>query len=132
MCRQPQLDRRTQLAGQTRPDLLASVSLAQQMQQRPSVANIRFSNEASARALKHQDKGIHLYPLDLDTLQVVTFHDAAWANALPFSLAGEDGFSLTPRTTSSASFPMYQNRTKSARPNELPRMRRASMGCWLW
>ena len=84
------------LAGQTRPDLLASVSLAQQMQQRPSVADIRFSNEASARALKHQDKGIHLYPLDLTSIQVVTFHDAAWANALPASLAGEEGFSLSP------------------------------------
>ncbi|CAE7835178.1 RE2 [Symbiodinium microadriaticum] len=80
------------LASQSRPDLQCSVSLAQQLQQNPTVEDIRFTNLIAKRALEHKDKGIWLRPLDLDRLEILVYHDAAWANA---KLGGEEGFRLS-------------------------------------
>ena len=83
------------LAGQTRPDLQSAVSLAQQAQKTPTVGDIRFTNSIAKKALDFRDKGIHLRPIQLEKLEVIVYHDAAWANALPLDLAGEEGFSLS-------------------------------------
>ena len=80
------------LAYQSRPDLQSGVSLSQQLQQRPSVGDIRFTKLVARRAWDHKDKGIWLRPLNLDQLEFLVFHDAAWANA---RLSGEEGFRLS-------------------------------------
>ena len=51
------------LAGQTRPDLQASVSMCQQLQKNPTAGDLRFSNLTARRALEHKDKGITFYPV---------------------------------------------------------------------
>ena len=84
------------LAGQTRPDLQSSVSLAQQAQKTPTIGDIRFTNSIAKKALDYQHKGIHLKPIQLNDLEILVYHDAAWANALPHDLAGEEDFCLTP------------------------------------
>ncbi|CAE7717731.1 RE2 [Symbiodinium sp. CCMP2592] len=83
------------LAGQTRPDIQSAVSLAQQAQKTPTVGDIRFTNGIAKKAIDFQDKGIQLRPLDLSKLEILVYHDAAWANALPIDLAGEDEFALS-------------------------------------
>ena len=80
------------LGSQSRPDLQCSVSLAQQLQKEPTVADIKFTNQTAKRAWEHRDKGIWLRPLDLTSLEFLVFHDSAWANA---ELTGEDGFRLS-------------------------------------
>ena len=80
------------LGSQSRPDLQCSVSLAQQLQKEPTVADLKFTNQTAKRAWEHRDKGIWLRPLDLTSLEFLVFHDSAWANA---ELTGEDGFRLS-------------------------------------
>ncbi|CAE7372060.1 RE2 [Symbiodinium sp. CCMP2592] len=77
------------LASQTRPDLQVSVSFAQQLQKDPTVADVKFTNATARRAMEFQQHGVWLRKLDLDSLEILIFHDAAWANALPRD-TGED------------------------------------------
>ena len=79
------------LGSQSRPDIQCSVSLAQQLQKNPSVADLKFTNQIARRAWDHRDKGIWLRPLKLESLEFLVYHDSAWANA---ELTGEDGFRL--------------------------------------
>ena len=69
------------LAGQSRPDLQTGVSMAQQLQKEPSVADIKFSNQLARRALQHRDQGVWLLPVDLENAVLLAYHDAAWSNA---------------------------------------------------
>ena len=69
------------LASQTRPDLLCSVALAQQLQRAPTTNDIRFTNATANRATAHKDKGLSLFPVSLNRMTIVVYHDAAWANA---------------------------------------------------
>eukprot|EP00439_Symbiodinium_sp_Y106_P083456 s160_g23.t1 len=69
------------LAGQTRPDLQASVSMCQQLQKSPTAGDLRFTNLVAKRAYDHKEKGITVYPLDLDRATILCYHDAGWANA---------------------------------------------------
>ena len=78
------------LAGQTRPDLQAAVSMAQKQ---PSVADLKFSNATARKAMTHQDQGLTFRKINLDKLMVLAYHDSSWANATP--LEGEDGFRLS-------------------------------------
>ena len=82
------------LASQTRPDLLCSVALAQQLQRAPTTNDIRFTNATANRAAAHKDKGLTLYPVSLNRMTIVVYHDAAWANAEHEET--EEGFELTP------------------------------------
>ncbi|CAE7318597.1 RE2, partial [Symbiodinium sp. CCMP2456] len=69
------------LAGQTRPDLQASVSMCQQLQKAPTVGDVRFSNLVARRAYEHKAKGVTFYPIDFDRATLLCYHDAGWANA---------------------------------------------------
>ncbi|CAE7621529.1 GIP [Symbiodinium sp. CCMP2592] len=69
------------LAGQTRPDLQASVSMCQQLQKNPTAGDLRFSNLVARRAEEHKDQGVTFYPIDLDNAALLCYHDAGWANA---------------------------------------------------
>ena len=68
------------LAAQTRPDLQCGVSMAQQVQGRPLVRDLKFTNSLVKRAESHRTCGIWLRPIPLGESIVVVFHDAAWAN----------------------------------------------------
>ncbi|CAE7261564.1 RE2 [Symbiodinium sp. CCMP2592] len=81
------------LASQTRPDLTCSVSLAQQLQRRPTIGDLKFTNQISMRALAYKEEGLRYRPLPA-TFGVVVYHDAAWANALDDECE-EDYFRLT-------------------------------------
>ena len=54
------------LASQTRPDLLAGVSMAQQLQKSPTVEDLKLTNSLVRKARAHRDKGIRLNPVDLN------------------------------------------------------------------
>ena len=69
------------LSSQSRPDIQCSVALAQQLQQCPLVDDVRFTNATANRAATHRDKGLTLYPIELEKATIVVYHDAAWANA---------------------------------------------------
>ncbi|CAE7394818.1 RE1 [Symbiodinium sp. CCMP2592] len=69
------------LASQSRPDLACGVSMCQQLQARPTVEDIRFTNTMAKRALLHKDEGILLAKIPLDEMVVAVFHDAGWSNA---------------------------------------------------
>eukprot|EP00439_Symbiodinium_sp_Y106_P079729 s1572_g18.t1 len=69
------------LAGQTRPDLQASVSMCQQLQKAPTVGDVRFTNTVARRASEHKDKGVVFHPIDLDQAVLLCYHDAGWANS---------------------------------------------------
>ncbi|OLP97775.1 Copia protein [Symbiodinium microadriaticum] len=69
------------LSSQSRPDIQCSVALAQQLQQCPLSDDVRFTNTTANRAAAHRDKGLTLYPVDLEKATIVVYHDAAWANA---------------------------------------------------
>ena len=69
------------LAGQSRPDLQASVSMCQQLQKCPTVGDVRFTNLVARRAYEHKKEGISFYPVDLDKAVLLCYHDAGWANA---------------------------------------------------
>ena len=90
------------LSAQTRPDLTCSVSLAQQLQKAPCIADVRFTNQIASRAGLYKDMGLRFRPIPEDQAQamchnhigVVVCHDAAWANALEATY-DEEGFQLT-------------------------------------
>ena len=90
------------LSAQTRPDLTCSVSLAQQLQKAPCIADVRFTNQIASRAGLYKDMGLRFRPIPEDQAQamchnhigVVVYHDAAWANALEATY-DEEGFQLT-------------------------------------
>ncbi|CAE7565416.1 RE1 [Symbiodinium sp. CCMP2592] len=69
------------LASQSRPDLACGVSMCQQLQARPTIEDIRFTNTMAKRALLHKDEGILLAKVPLDEMVVTVFHDAGWSNA---------------------------------------------------
>ena len=69
------------LASQSRPDLACGVSMCQQLQARPNVGDLRFSNLMARRALLHKDEGILLAKVPLDEIVFTVFHDAGWSNA---------------------------------------------------
>ena len=76
------------LAGQTRPDLQAGVSLCQRKQKHPTNADVRETNQIVKMAQKGKDRDL-TYPFleaSWEDLVLLVFHDAAWANAV----AGED------------------------------------------
>ena len=87
------------LASQTRPDLQAGVSMAQQLQKTPLVEDLKFTNSLVKKALAHREEGLKLQPVQLDNFEVLAYHDAAWANTRPaqgeasnFHLYPEDEF----------------------------------------
>ena len=82
------------LSAQTRPDLTCSVSLAQQLQKAPCVADVRFTNQIASRAGLYKDMGLRFRPIPEERLGIVVYHDAAWANALEATY-DEEGFELT-------------------------------------
>ena len=83
------------LSAQTRPDLTCSVSLVQQLQKSPCVADVKFTNQIAHRAGAYKDMGLRFKPIPEDRLGIVVFyHDAAWANALEATY-DEDHFQLT-------------------------------------
>ena len=70
------------LSAQTRPDLTCSVSLAQQLQKSPTIADARFTNQVSQRATLYKDRGLCFKPIERKYFGILVYHDAAWANAL--------------------------------------------------
>ena len=68
------------LASQSRPDLQVGVSMCQQRQRDPTVADIKFTNLLAQRAYEHQKEGIRIYPIDLERAVLLCYHDAGWAN----------------------------------------------------
>ncbi|CAE7900046.1 RE1, partial [Symbiodinium sp. KB8] len=82
------------LSAQTRPDLTCSVSLAQQLQKAPTIADIKFTNVISARALEYKAEGLRFRPIPDADFGIIVYHDAAWANALLEDEEDED-FKLT-------------------------------------
>ncbi|CAE7254046.1 GIP [Symbiodinium natans] len=82
------------LAGQTRPDLQASVSMCQQLQKEPRVSDIKFTNLVARRAMEHKHRGIEFHPIDLNQAVLLSYHDAGWANAPPDS--DDPVYRLTP------------------------------------
>lgn len=81
------------LSSQTRPDLTCSVSLAQQLQRQPTIADLKFSNQVSCRATAYKDEGLRFRPVPED-FGIIVYHDAAWANALDDEFE-EEYFRLT-------------------------------------
>ena len=69
------------LASQSRPDLSCGVSMCQQLQARPTIGDLRFSNLMAKRALSHKEEGILLTKVPLDKMIIVVYHDAGWSNA---------------------------------------------------
>ncbi|CAE6965701.1 RE1 [Symbiodinium sp. CCMP2592] len=69
------------LASQSRPDLACGVSMCQQLQARPTIEDIRFTNTMAKRALLHKEEGILLAKIPLNEMVVTVFHDAGWSNA---------------------------------------------------
>ena len=70
------------MSAQTRPDLTCSVSLAQQLQKGPTIGDVKFTNLISTRAVMFKDEGLRFRPIPDQTFGILTYHDAAWANAL--------------------------------------------------
>ena len=68
------------LASQSRPDLQVGVSMCQQRQREPTVADIKFTNLLAQRAYEHQKEGIRIHPIDLERAVLLCYHDAGWAN----------------------------------------------------
>ncbi|CAE7610734.1 RE2 [Symbiodinium sp. CCMP2592] len=73
------------LASQSRPDLACGVSMCQQLQARPTIEDVRFTNTMAKRALLHKDEGILLAKIPLEEMVVTVFHDAGWSNAPDFN-----------------------------------------------
>ncbi|CAE7813425.1 RE2, partial [Symbiodinium sp. KB8] len=69
------------LASQSRPDLACGVSMCQQLQAKPNIGDLRFSNLMARRALLHKDEGIFLAKVPLNEIVFTVFHDAGWSNA---------------------------------------------------
>ena len=83
------------LASQTRPDIQCSVSFAQQLQKAPTVGDVTFTNATAKRALEFHEHGLWLKAIDLESLEIFTFHDAGWANALPREIEDDPEFTLS-------------------------------------
>ncbi|CAE7770621.1 GIP, partial [Symbiodinium pilosum] len=71
------------LASQTRPDLQAGVSMAQQLQRQPLVEDLRFTNSLVKKAWAHREESLRLKAVDLASFEILAYHDAAWANTGP-------------------------------------------------
>ncbi|CAE7216898.1 RE2 [Symbiodinium sp. CCMP2592] len=106
------------LASQSRPDLQVGVSMCQQRQREPLVADIKFTNLMAQRAYEHQKEGVRIFPIDLNRATLLCFHDAGWANA---SQNQEDPYyKLTPEEDQLGmitSGPMSRNEAKAKRAN---------------
>ena len=83
------------LSAQTRPDLTCSVSLAQQLQKAPTIADVKFTNLISTRAVLYKDEGLRFRPIPEESFGVIVYHDAAWANTV-LEEEEQDDFKLTP------------------------------------
>ena len=81
------------LASQTRPDLQAGVSMAQQLQRQPLVEDLKFTNSLAKKAQTHRSECLTLKPIDLEDFEILAYHDAAWANTRPCQ-DQDDGFVL--------------------------------------
>ena len=68
------------LASQTRPDIGAQVSLAQQAFPSPTVKDLRMMNQALRRARQFDGFGLRLLPLDADRVGFCLHTDASLAN----------------------------------------------------
>ena len=82
------------LSAQSRPDLTCSVSMAQQVQKQPTVADLKFTNLVSKKAFDYREEGLRFKPIPFDQLVVIVYHDAGWANARDAE-HDEEGFELT-------------------------------------
>ena len=82
------------LSAQSRPDLTCSVSMAQQVQKQPTIADLKFTNVISKKAFEHREEGLRFRPIDKTELLVIVCHDAGWANAKDTD-HDEEGFELT-------------------------------------
>ena len=83
------------MSAQSRPDLTCSVSMAQQLQQRPCYSDLKFTNAIATKAKAHKDCGLRFQAIDEDRLMFICYHDAAWAN-VPEQDEEEDYYQLTP------------------------------------
>ncbi|CAE7644304.1 GIP, partial [Symbiodinium sp. CCMP2456] len=70
------------LAPQTRPDLRCSVPPAQQLREPPTVSDIKLSNATARKAVDFQEHGLWLKNVNLNDLEILTFHDTGWVNTL--------------------------------------------------
>ncbi|CAE7263747.1 GIP, partial [Symbiodinium natans] len=68
------------LASQSRPDLQVGVSMSQQRQKEPTIADVKFTNQLANRALQFKDEGLLFHPIDLNRAVLLCYHDAGWAN----------------------------------------------------
>ena len=71
------------------------VSFAQQLQKSPTVEDVKFTNATAKRALEFHEHGLWLKAIDLESLEIFTFHDAGWANALPRENEDDSDFTLS-------------------------------------
>ena len=71
------------LCSQTRPDLQAGVSLAQRKQKGPTYGDVKETNKLVRMAQAGKDEVLRFEKLcdDPKELILLTYHDAAWANA---------------------------------------------------
>ena len=85
------------LSAQSRPDLTCSVSMAQQVQKEPTLANLKFTNLISKKAYQHREEGLRFRAIEKSELVVLVYHDAGWANAKDAKDTehDEEGFELT-------------------------------------
>ncbi|CAE7223454.1 unnamed protein product, partial [Symbiodinium pilosum] len=63
------------LASQTRPDLQAGVSMAQQLQRQPLVEDLKFTNSLVKKAQTHRSECLRLKPIDLEDFEILAYHD---------------------------------------------------------
>ena len=82
------------LSAQSRPDLTCSVSMAQQVQKEPILADLKFTNLISKKAYQHREEGLRFRAIEKSELMVLVYHDAGWANAKDTE-HDEEGFELT-------------------------------------
>ena len=93
------------------------------------MSDVKFTNATARRALEFQQHGIWLRKLDLESLEILVFHDAAWANALPRDTGEHDpDFVLSledhekerkPKITNSRVASQYHRRWGPSQPHRL-------------
>ena len=68
------------MSAQSRPDLTCSVSMAQQLQQRPCYGDLKFTNSVANKAHDYKGNGLRFKAIDESRMMIMCYHDAAWAN----------------------------------------------------
>ena len=68
------------MSAQSRPDLTCSVSMAQQLQQRPCYGDLKFTNSVATKAHDYKSNGLRFKAVDEKRMMILCYHDAAWAN----------------------------------------------------